>query len=369
MPSEAQANLLAGEWRPARRGASFSGISGATGVLWPQSDGEDVAEAWRAARAAAPAWRRLAAGRRQEFLVALARELEHDEELGRVLGARFGLEPGELEVHFSGLERDLHTLFERPAPAGDGGIVWCASDWRELLRAPFLDLARECLAGRVVVLVSDARLPELAQHLARAASAVGFPAGVLALLHGATHELLQLGLAAREDGESCTLLASGNVERMVALRRLESSSGVETRLRALRCDVYEVDPGHPLEESVAEVLERAFGRGTTLTGQLPGALGRVFCPARQFSRFSDLCLARLEESPVARAPVPQIDEDAAERVRAAWELGLDEGATCIAGGDGATRVLPPTVFTNVESFMASAKRQDPMPVLCLLRGN
>jgi len=376
MPSESQANLLAGEWRPARRGASFSVASGATEVLWPQSDGADVSEAWRAARAASPAWRRLAPGRCQELLLALARELERDEELARVLGARFSLESAELASHFSGLERAMHALFERPASPGEGGIVWCASDWRELLRAPLLDLARECLAGRVLVLVSDARLPELAQHLAQAASAVGFPPGVLGLLHGATRELLQLalseggGTSAADRSEGCTLVASGSVERMIELRRLESSCGVESRLRALRCGVHEVDPERALEESAAEVLERAFGRGSTLTGQLPGALGRVYCPARLFSRFSDLCLERLEANFVG-APVAQIDDEAVVRVRAAWELGLDEGATCIAGGDASvsSRALPPTVFTNVESYMASARRQAPMPVLCLLRCN
>lgn len=375
MPSEPQANFLAGEWRPARSGASFSGSTGATKELWPQSDGADVDEAWRGARAASCAWRELGMGRRQELLLLLARELERDAELVRVLGARFGLDADELASHFSGLERGLRPLLERSAPAHDGGIVWCAPDWRELLRAPLLDLARELLAARVVVLVSDARMPELAQALARAASRAGLPPGVLALLHGATRELLQLGLAGADGRASCTLVASGSVARMIEMRRLEqrpsaSSAGVESRLRALRCGVHEVDPELALEDSAAEVLERAFGRGTTLTGQLPGALGRVFCPAHLFSRFSELCLERLEASPVP-APVPQIDQQAAARVRAAWELGLDEGATCIAGGDGdsSTRVLPPTVFTNVESYMASARRQDPLPVLCLLRGN
>lgn len=369
MPSQSQANLLAGEWRPATRGASFAVPSGATEVLWPQSSGEDVAAAWRAARSAAPAWRRLAPGRRQELLLALAQELERDETLVQSLGARFQLEPDELAGHFAGLERGLRALFERPAPSGEGGVVWCASDWRELQRAPFLDLARECLAGRVLVLVSDAHMPELGQRLAQAASAVGFPPGVFGLLHGAARELLQLALSKAEGNEGCTLVASGSVERMIELRRLEDSSGVQARLRALRCGVHEVDPGRALEESAAEALERAFGRGTTLTGQLPGALGRVYCPARLFSRFTELCLERLEAG-LAGAAVAQIDDEAVARVRAAWELGLDEGATCIAGGDGdgSSRILPPTVFTNVESYMASAKRQDPMPVLCLLRG-
>jgi len=368
MLSDAPANFLAGEWRPARSGARFS--AGMPAALWPQSGAEDVAEAWRSARAALPPWRALAPARRAERLAALARALERDDELVRVLGARFELAPAELAPHFAGLERALEALLERRTPAGEARVAWCVPDWRELVRAPLLDLARELLAGRVGVLVSDARLPELGQRLAQAAGEAQLPPGVLGLLHGATRELLQLGLAGADGNAGCTLVASGSVERMAELRRLESTAGVDARLRALRCGVHEVDPAETLEESAAVVVERAFGRAATLGGQLPGALGRVFCPARLFSRFTEMCLERLEAG-AAGAEVPQIDDEAVLKLRAAWELALDEGATCIAGGDAsvASRALPPTVFTNVETYMASAKRQEPMPLLCLLRGS
>jgi acyl-CoA reductase-like NAD-dependent aldehyde dehydrogenase len=371
MGSEPRMNFLAGEWCPPRRGASSSGGRGAAPIAWPQSDGADVAQAWRAARAASPAWLCRSADERARYLEALARELEGDADLAQRLGERFALEPRELAPHFTGLVRGLGALCARPAPVGGGEVAWWAPDWRELVRAPFLDLARECLAGRVLVLVSDARVPELAHHFARAARAADLPPGVLGVLHGATRELLQLGIAAANGDSSCTLVASGSVARMVELRRLESTAGIQSRLRALRCGVHEVASGDALEDVAAEVVERAFGRATTLGGQLPGALGRVFCPARLFSRFTELVLERLESSDAARAPVPLVDDGAVAQARAAWELGLDEGATCIAGGDAseASRVLPPTVFTNVETYMATAKRQDPLPVLCLLRGS
>jgi acyl-CoA reductase-like NAD-dependent aldehyde dehydrogenase len=248
-------------------------------------------------------------------------------------------------------------------------VTWLAPDWRELVRAPLRDLVRELLAGRVVVLVSDPRAPELSERLALAASAAGLPAGVLGLLHGQRHELLARALARADARSGCRLVASGLVERMAELRRLEAQGSLEARLRGLRCGTAEVDPLRPLEHSAAEAVERAFGRGTTFGGQLPGTLGRVFCPARLFSRFTELCLALLEDSAAARSPVLQIDEEGARRVRAAWELGLDEGATCIAGGDAPldSRALPPTIFTNVEPYMACVRRQDPLPVLCLLR--
>src|SRR5262249_5395817 len=124
----------------------------------------------------------------------------------------------------------------------------------------------------------------------------------------------------------------------------------------------------PLEDSARAFVELAFGRGATFGGQLPGSLGRVFCPARRFSRFTELVLVELAASEASTTPVPLIDAESVERARAAWELGLDEGATCIAGGEiGEGGVLVPTILTNVESQMACARRQDALPVLCLLR--
>ena len=126
MSSGARANYLAGEWRPARRGATFRD-AGISEVAWPQSNGEDVAEAWRVARAAASGWARAPQRRREECLRAMARELEGDAELLEHLGERFGLEAADLSEHLAGLERDCGALFERPSLAG-GGIVWWAPD-------------------------------------------------------------------------------------------------------------------------------------------------------------------------------------------------------------------------------------------------
>ncbi len=75
-------------------------------------------------------------------------------------------------------------------------------------------------------------------------------------------------------------------------------------------------------KAMADVLERAFGRGTTLTGQLPGALGRVYCPARLFSRFSDLCLERLEQGKqpicVEACPMYALDAGPLDKLKAKY---------------------------------------------------
>lgn len=369
MRPETRANFLAGEWRPAQSGARFGSRRGAPEETWPQSSSADVFEAWSAARAAGAAWRRRDPEERLHFLLGLARVLARDEVLLERLGRRLGLEPEELRPHLVGLEAAVQAA-GASASLPAGGVAWCAPDWRDLVRSPLLDLARELVAGRCAVLVSDARLPELTAHLASAAQAAELPAGVLGLLHGAPRELLALALSGPESSQERVLVASGPVESMAELRRLEQGGAVQARLRPLRSGAAEIEAGGDLEMRAAEIVERAFGRGTTVGGQLPGALARVYCPTRLFSRFSECFLAQLETSAAVRTPVALIDAESATRVRAAWKLGLDEGATCIAGGDERPDpcLVPPTVFTNVEPFMASAKRQDPLPVLCLLRG-
>ena len=121
-----------------------------------------------------------------------------------------------------------------------------------------------------------------------------------------------------------------------------------------------------------ECVERAFGR-STLGGQLEGSLARVYCPERSFSRFSEHLLECLDTSPLAREPVPLIDREAKDKARRAAALGLDEGATPIYAGEPGARALgrrvPPVVFSNVEPYMNSAQRQEPLPVLCLLRSD
>ena len=360
-----RANYVAGAWQPAGHGARFAGASGAIEDAWPQSDAADLAEVRASARAAGDAWAARAPEERLDALHALARALEVEVDLRAHLAQRFGLVPEELAPHNRALAAELQPLAERPLAAAPG-LAFIAPDWRELLRGPFVDLARELAGGRTVVLLSDARLPEIAERIALAAEAIGLAPGVLQVLHGARRELLAQAFAAREVGPPAQLVASGLAEHMAELRRIECPGDV--RLRALRCGAYEVDAARALEASAAEVVEGAFGRAATLCGQLPGAFARVFCPARLFSGFTERLLAELAAR-ASETPVPQIDAEAVARTRAAWELGLDEGATCIAGGDGdlASRALPPTVFTNVEVHMASARRQDPLPVLCLLR--
>jgi len=137
-----------------------------------------------------------------------------------------------------------------------------------------------------------------------------------------------------------------------------------------------------------EVVARAFGRSATLSGQLPGSIGRVVCHERVFSRFSAELLALLDRDADVARPLVALEPATIEHARRGRELGLDEGATLVfsptktrasddpAGPDAgiglsrarmAEAILWPTVFTNVEEHMRVAWLGRPAPVLCLMR--
>lgn len=363
MAGAPHANFVDGSRCAALQGATFRAAGEGD---WPQSGAADVAAARAAARAAGPSWARDARAR-GEHVQAFVRALAADRGLVDVLARHFELEPAEAARHVLGFEAASAALGPAARASERARPCWYAPDWRQLLAGTVPVLARELLAARTPIVVSDGRLPEVADAFARAALACGLPRGVLQVLHGPTRELLAFALD--DPAGDAALVASGSLERMSELRRLCERHGVDPRLSALRAGAAEIVAGEDLAHAAEELVERAFGRGTTLGGQLSGALARVHCPARQFARFTELLLEALARDPATRRPVPQIDASALARAQACCELGLDEGATLIAGGevDGERRTFAPAVLTNVESYMESARRQEPVPVLCLLR--
>ena len=250
------------------------------------------------------------------------------------------------------------------------GISICAPDWRELLSNGFVRTATEMACGRPVLLCADERAPELAFAIRDAFHSAGFSAGSIAVTENARRDDLKELLA---DPRVRAVSASGSAARIVELRHLCQQTGIESqRLVTLRCAAYEVDVGEDIEAAAKRVAFRAFGLNTC-GGQLPGQVARAFIPQASYSSFVECLLECMDTIDELRSLVAHIDRDAALRTQKAWIQGLDEGATMISGGEeemtGDPLRLPPTVFCNVEPHMRGARRQEPLPVLCLLRSS
>jgi len=307
---------------------------------------------------------------RDERLWAVAELLEEDEEAARELSRRFELSREEVRGHLEAGRVALEEVLEVPSTGRPTrGISLCVLDWRELFGDGLARVARELLRGRAVALLSDERWPAPAAAIYRSLSAAGFEGDELVLVDGARDAELAEALGERRVD---ALSASGSVERIRRLRHAAVSARIEEQcLRTLRCSAFEVGHELAIEESARQVLRAAFDRAVTLGGQLPGQVALAYVPQRLYSHFTGVLLELLTASPEACQPQPQVDRQAARRARAAWVQGLDEGATMISGGQedlGPDELrVPPTVFCNVEPHMRSARRQEPLPVLSLVR--
>ncbi len=363
-------NLIDGRWVRAVAGGRFevraNGARREPLGSWPSSGPADVEHALDGL---SPPVRVIERG----ALIESARLLEHDDAAARQCEDRLGLDPGECAPFRRRLlgaacrSEDARPLVH----AGEVAVV--APHWSALFAGVLQPVAVELLRGRAVLVVSDPRLPGVADAALRALLAAGVPPERLALLHGLTREGLRALLSAERVH---AVLGGGDRARVALLRTLAHEAGVaEQRLALLRTRAVEVGAEDDPEAAASDVLDGAFSRVPSLSGQRDGQVGRVFCDERVLSRFTAALLARLDDGRERRDPVPLIDREAARAVQRVWASGLDEGATCIAGGGpvegrpprAGELALAPTVFTNVEPTLELVRRQQPMPIVCIVR--
>jgi hypothetical protein len=275
-----------------------------------------------------------------------------------------------------------------PLPERDE-VALCVPHWGQLDVAFRCTLVQLLAAGRSVVVLAPERLPMPAERAARELARAGLPDGAVHVLV-ASDELVWRAV---EQGGFDVIAAAGHASLETRLRARLASGGagpsrgsrapfgagvVDAMLPALEfervrsADVHVHVDDDPRERAEAAAL-LALGRAESLSGQLPGRVGRIRCHPRRFSQLTTALLALLESSPAFAHPLPPFEPEARAELERARELGLDEGATLILEGsrvssdDDGWGKLFPLVFTNVEPGMRLARLERPMPLLLLLR--
>ena len=339
-------------------------------------------EALEATRAGRAAWLALSSVERSACLRRVLDHLRTSTEWASHLGCLLGVQRAEVESEFRSLEEwstgagqwtDPESGSLRATePGADLAVVF--AEWTDLVSGLFRRIARQLEGDRGVVVVSDKRWPAGADALSAAISAAGLPTGVVSVLHGLPAPLRDtlIGMAA---GES-----SSEPEHHARVRATATPIALDLGIPELGNRSFVVklehEAGEGLREAAQMVVDQAFGRAKTLSGQRPGRLARVICHARVFSKFCEHLVAALEASSDVREPLPQIDNEAINSIRALWNLGLDEGATLIFGGEsfeaapGSRARDPrvwPAVYCNVDPEMALSRIRETAPVLCLIR--
>lgn len=371
---------------------------------WPRSSRDDVRAALEAATRGLAAWTKLGPSARRSMLERLIAELPRAAREDPLLAARLGCAEAELRPH---LDIDLVLPADSSSSSSTTGLALVQAHWSELFAGASGMVLERLLAGQVVILIADARLPMVGDAIARACQRAELPPGALSVLHDDGDDTLSRCLAS---GEVVCVAASGyaaDLKRIAYRARVAAGSepqaefgttfgaGVVERpdvhaeldLRTLSSAIFVVPDEGDLNAVAAHVAQGAFGRSSTLSGQLPGQIGRVLCPERRLSGFTERLLACIETSADIGVPIEPLEADSEDAWRRIRELGLDEGATLILGnGPGAEptperRSAPEpsspegvedgrfwgSVFTNVEVDGRLARLTRPAPVLRILR--
>lgn len=365
-------NCIDGEERPSRRAGRFTWRAALPprDVLAeaPRSGVEEV-EVARAsiARGARSWWRRPLEDRRRLVERGLARFVSAALEEAPRLAAGLGLDPHELEPELaeSGRAGVAAARLGRQAPPGVALVV---PDWRTPTGPLLADVARALVEGHVVLLCADEHAPLIPALLVEELLDVGLPTNSLALLHAPTEEALDLAIQSGLERVSIWSEAA----RIAHLRRVVSGAAVPTqRLRLHRARPDRLPLGADPEDAAEEAVRRAFGRASTLSGVRGGQLSTLYVPAAELSVFTEALVERMLVDRSYLEPLPFLVPGAARRLREAWTLGLDEGATLILGGEvrsrSGERRSAPVLLTNGEARMRSARRVEPEPVLLLCR--
>ncbi len=386
------ANWIDGSWQPALAGDQFTTeLDG----RWPRSGGGDVAAALEAARGAAGAWSRTTLDQRVEVLEDALDHWEEDDSAEQRLAALLGLAEGALDpVRDEAIDLADTLLEEAEEPAAAEVVapvlvrVPAAELTPGLVRAVF----RPLLAGRALLLLSDADLPRLATSFCDRLDSVGLPPGVISLLHDDRSGTLR---SAIQSGGFSRIRYGGTGAQNAAVKRWLSTGAAaaprgggpapfgvgvvevappELHLYTPRNSGFVVREEDDPERAAQRICRGAFGAAETLSGQRAGQIGRVICHERVFSSFTEALLETHDELGEDRCAL--VDRSLREYVDGLGRVGLDEGATMIRGGFGGAATKrarsragtpAPVVFTNVEAQMELALASRPAPVLCLLR--
>ncbi|MGH3110105.1 MAG: aldehyde dehydrogenase family protein [Gaiellaceae bacterium] len=388
-------NLIGGEWIDAASGETFESTSPADGEalgIFPKSGPEDVDSAVAAAKEAYEDWRLVPAPKRGEILFAFARLLvEHKDELTELMTHEMGkvrAEAGgdvqeaiDMSYYMGGEGRrlfgqttpsELRNKFQMSVrmPIGVIGVV---TPWNFPIAIPSWKIAPALVAGNTVVFKPATDTPALGQRFVELLDEAGVPKGVVNIVHGGGGTVGD-GLVRHPDVPVITLTGSRDTGVKVLEAAAERLKHVHLELGGKNAIIVMDDAD--LDLALDGILWSAFGT----SGQRCTATSRVIVHESVY----DPLASRLVERAEALRLGPGWDDDtdvgpvingaALEKIHSYTEIGKDEGATLLTGGEIASEgdlangfFYRPTIFGDVQPDMRIAQEEIFGPTLSLIR--
>jgi aldehyde dehydrogenase (NAD+) len=388
-------NYIGGEWVDAVSGETFESIDPATGEVvgvFPKSAAEDVDRAVAAAKEAWESWRLVPAPKRAEVLFRVAQNLVDQKEalttlmvreMGKVRPEAGGdvQEAIDMTFYMAGEGRRLfgHTT---PSELPDKfamsvrmpvGVVGAITPWNFPIAIPSWKIAPALVCGDTVVFKPAVDTPLLGERFAEIFEKAGLPPGVLNVVHGGG-EVVGEHLVKHPDVPLISFTGSREVGQRVQQNAAPHLKNVHLELGGKNAVIVMDDAD--LELAVDGILWSAFGT----SGQRCTAASRVIASGRVYDELASSLVARTEKLRLGSGLDPETDvgpvinRAALEKIHAYTEIGIDEGAKLLTGGEAATEddlaegcFYRPTVFGDVEPGMRIAQEEIFGPTTALIK--
>jgi aldehyde dehydrogenase (NAD+) len=388
-------NFIGGEWVDAASGESFETTSPATGEVlgvFPKSNAADVDRAVEAAKAAYEEWRLVPAPRRGEILFrfgALLAERKDEvadlmaREMGKVLPEAAGdvQEAIDMSYYMGGEGRRLFGQ-TTPSELRDKfnmsvrqpiGVVGVITPWNFPIAIPSWKIAPALVCGNTIVFKPATDTPLLGERFVELLVDAGVPAGVINVVHGGGGEVGDR-LVRHPDVPVITL--TGSRETGVAVLESAAQNLKHVHLELGGKNAIIVLDDADLDLAVEGIVWSAFGT----SGQRCTAASRVIVHEGVYDELQRRLVASAEklrlgpgwEEGVDVGPV--INRRALEKIHSYTEIGVDEGAKLLTGGEVASgnglgdgSFYRPTIFGDVDPQMRVAQEEIFGPTTALIR--
>jgi len=388
-------NYIGGEWADAASGDTFESTSPADGEtigVFPRSGADDVDRAVAAAKAAFEEWRLVPAPKRGEILFALARVLEREKaaltdlmthEMGKVKAEAGGdvQEAIDITYYMAGEGRRLYGQ-TTPSELRDKwnmsvrqpiGVVGAITPWNFPIAIPSWKMIPALVAGNTIVLKPARDTPRLGERFVELIDEAGVPAGVVNIVHGGGGSVGDR-LVRHPDVRVISLTGSRETGVEVLKAAAETLTHVHLELGGKNAIIVMDDADVDL--AVEGILWSAFGT----SGQRCTAASRVIAHEAVYGALQSKLVAAVEKLRLGPGweddtdVGPVINRDAIEKIHSYTEIGRDEGATLLTGGEPATDgdlakgfFYRPTIFADVEPGMRVAQEEIFGPTTALIR--
>jgi len=357
----------------------------------PEADEAAVARAVETAKAAYEEWRLVPAPRRGEILFRFAQVLEREKaaltelmtrEMGKVKAEAGGdvQEAIDMTYYMAGEGRRLWGQ-TTPSELRDkfnmsvrvpAGVVGAITPWNFPIAIPSWKLAPALVCGNTVVLKPAEDTPLLAQRFVELLQEAGLPDGVVEIVHG-YGEVTGEALVRHPDVPVITF--TGSRETGVAVTKAAADFLKHVHLELGGKNAIIVLDDADLDLAVEGIVWSAFGT----SGQRCTAASRIVVHSAVYDELQSRLVAAAErlrlgpgwEDDTDVGPV--INRAAIEKIHSYTQIGQDEGAKLLTGGEIASEgdlakgfFYRPTIFADVDAQMRIAQEEIFGPTTALI---